>query len=222
VSGRASKLLVLDTDDVLVHIATPWMMRAFSNPAVAPGWTRPTGLDERAVVARTYPHIQPWLVAVHGLPKDAVSAFDDVYRRDPMFYDDLPPTRFCQGVMAAMAKPGCVEHVHVITHNYSNGDPSAESKDRWLRRYLSDAARVTIHNVESGEKKSEVMRKHCPNPDTFADDSLKNVVDVLLNDAVSPYEILIPRMGHNEVLPPEMAKLALLRRISINYYENII
>jgi hypothetical protein len=38
---------------------------------------------------------------------------------------------------------------------------------------------------------------------------------------VRPHEILIPRMGHNELIP-EIQQLAFLRRISINYYENVV
>lgn len=219
---RASKLLVLDADDVLVHIVTPWVLKALASPDVAPGWIRPTGIDEKAITGRLQPYLQHWLMEEHGFPKDAVPQLDAIYRQDPKFYDDLPPTRFCQGVMAAMAMPGHVAHVHVITHNFSNSDPCVESKTRWLRRHLDDPSRVTIHSVESGTKKSEIMRKHCPDPDTFVDDSLKNVVDVLLNDAVTPYEILIPRMGHNQAPPQEVFSLANLRRISINYYENIM
>ena len=71
------------------------------------------------------------------------------------------------------------------------------------------------------QKKSEVLRQFCPEPDAFADDSLKNVVDVLLNDAIRPHEIIIPRMGHNAVTP-EIEQLAFLRRIKISYYEKVL
>ena len=84
---------------------------------------------------------------------------------------------------------------------------------------LGGPERVTIHNVESGTKKSEIMHKFCPEPDSFADDAMKNVVDILLNDKVRPHEILIPRMGHNSALPPETSLLARLRGITVTHYD---
>ena len=228
--NNGSKLLAVDVDDVLVHIATPWVVRAFQrHPQLAlaapqlASWLReaPTEEVHGAIVARSQPHVQQWLLQDHKLSESLIPLVDLTYRGDPHFYDDLQPTAFCQSIMNALSLPGRVSHIHAITHNFSNGDPCVASKERWLRRILGGPERVTIHNVESDTKKSEIMHKFCPEPDSFADDAMKNVVDILLNDKVRPHEILIPRMGHNNILP-EIQQLAFLRKIQINYYENVL
>jgi hypothetical protein len=228
--NNGSKLLAVDVDDVLVHIATPWIVRAFErHPQLAmaapqlAAWLREAPSEEvhETVTLRPQPHVQQWLLQEHKLPQALIPLVDLTYRGDPTFYDDLKPTEFCRGIMAALALPGRVAHIHAITHNFSNDDPCVASKERWLRKMLGGPERVTIHNVESGTKKSEIMHKFCPEPDSFADDAMKNVVDILLNDKVRPHEILIPRMGHNNLLP-EVEHLAFLRKIQINYYENVL
>ena len=220
--SNGSKLMAVDTDDVLVHISTPWVERARMRPSLAQ--YVPAGgavALEDVLLGRPQPYIQQWLVDACGMPTDLLEELDLVYRADPHFYDELPPTMFCRGIMSALALPGRVAHVHVLTHNYSNSDPCVESKDRWLRKHLGGPERVTIHHIEAGQKKSDVLRQFCPEPDAFADDSLKNVIDVLLNDAIRPHEIIIPRMGHNAVTP-EIEQLAFLRRIKISYYEKVL
>jgi hypothetical protein len=223
-----AKLIAVDTDDVLVHITTPWILRAAAHPDLRQlleaviGKHYPNDGDlTRALLARPHPYIQDWLTAAHALSPSLYPALDMVYRGDPAFYDDLPPTQYCQAIRAAMSMPGRVAHVHVITHNFDNADPCAESKERWLRRWLGERDRVTIHHVQAGQKKSDVIAEHCPEADSFADDSMKNVVDILLHDGCKPREILIPRMGHN-VMSEQIATLAVLRKISIVYYENAL
>ena len=228
--NNGSKLIVVDVDDVLVHIATPWVIRAVQRvpqiAMVAPHlaeWLRtaPSQVIHDTVIARPQPHIQQWMVQEHGVPEELIPKIDLVYRADPEFYDELVPTTFCAGLIAALSLPGRVNHIHAVTHNYANSDPCVESKDRWLRNMLGGPERLTIHHIEAGQKKSEVIREHCPEPDSFADDAMKNVIDVLLNDDVRPHEILIPRMGHNQLLP-EVQQLAFLRKININYYDNVL
>lgn len=216
-----SKLIAVDVDDVLVHIATPWVAK-ITKYLPRGVLTMLNGEDlSRAVRSRVQPHIQEWLVQEHGLMRHQVDEVNLTYRADPTFYDDLLPTALCRGLWTALELPGRIAHVHVITHNYSNDDPCVESKDRWLRKWVGSPNKVTIHHVEAGDKKSSVMANHCPDMDSFADDSMSNVVDVLLNDAVRPNEILIPRMGHN-VASGQVRHLAALRRIQLNYYENVL
>jgi hypothetical protein len=156
----------------------------------------------------------------HGVPRSLAQAMDAVYRDDPKFYDDLPTTEFCDALNTALRFGNSMEHIHVITHCHDKNDPAVQSKVRWLERHLhDDRGRVTIHLVDGERQKSEILFEHCPEPDAFVDDSLRNVVDVLLaSDRIRPAEILIPRMGHNP-LSPEIEQLAALRRIRIVYYE---
>ena len=223
--NEGSKLMAVDVDDVLVHIATPWVRRALRNPKIGISLAGRLAVDdpdlEAKVLARPQPHIQQWLIETHGLSPGMQGELDPIYRSDPAFYDDLEPTALCRGLMAAQNLPGRIAHIHAITHNYSNSDPSVASKERWLRQYLGGPDKLTIHNVEAGMKKSDILSRYCPEPHSFADDSMKNVVDILLNDKVRPHEILIPRMGHNAA-PPEAEQLAYLRKIKLSYYENAL
>ena len=224
-----AKVIALDVDDVLVHISTPWVARALKHPQLGPLLPRlhfrAPGMLERAVVGRQFSHIQPWLVAEHGFPESRVPEFDALYRDAPDFYDVLAPTALFRGVLAALTMDRVVAHVHIITHCFALEDAASKSKRQWLERHLSDGiatGRVTIHELTPDQRKSEVMQIHCPEAHSFADDSVKNVVDVLLNKRVRPHEIMIPRMAHNDNLPEKIRRLAHLRRIKLSYYDNII
>jgi 5'(3')-deoxyribonucleotidase len=226
--NNGSKLLAVDMDDVLVHIATPWVRRAFLRPKLRMGWMPSARFADMSdpdlqsqVLARPQSYVQRWLVEDHGFPEMLLQEFDLTYRADPTFYDNLPMTPLCEAIVAALALPGRIMHVHVVTHNYSNSDPVVSSKDRWLNKVFGGSERVSIHHLEATQKKSEKLKEVCPSPDTFADDSMKNVIDVLLNEAVKPREILIPSMAHNQ-LAPEITALAVLRKIDINYYDNVL
>lgn len=218
------KLLVLDVDDVLVHISTPWICLALEDPIVAAALPALVAAHAAApysfapaVLRRRQPHIQAWLQEQYALDPTLLPRLDLAYRAHATFYANLPPTAFCETIIAAMSLPGRVAHVHIVTHNFSNTDPCVISKELWIRTHLGGPDRVTIHHLEAHQKKSEILKIHCPEPDAYADDALKNVVDVVLNDAVRPLEILIPRMGHN-LVPENVVELATLRRIAITYY----
>ena len=223
-----SKVLALDVDDVLVHISTPWVVRALEHPRLGQLLTslrfQTPALLHQVVVGRSRGHIQPWLVEQHGLPASSIPEFDSLYRDAADFYDDLEPTVLFKGVLTALGMDRVVSHVHIITHCFALDDAATLSKRRWLERHLADgikAGRVTIHELTADQRKSEVMCLHCPEAHSFADDSVKNVIDVLLNKRVRPHEILIPRMAHNDNLPVSIRRLAHLRRIKLSYYDNI-
>ena len=210
-------------DDVLVHIATPWVRKALKRPniqnAIGHLLKDDDTLQER-VLNRKEPYIQEWLVNEFHLPRKLVDEVNLVYRADPTFYDDLLPTPICLGFINALSLPGRVSALHVITLNFNNDDPCVESKNRWLDRIFTGNSRVHIHNLNAGEKKSDCLKQHCPEPTIFVDDTLKNVVDILLCDDVKPEEILIPKMGHN---PAHIVDgLAHIRKINLTYYENVV
>jgi len=149
--------------------------------------------------------------------------FDAVYREDSTFYDDLQPTSFCQGIILALEETRAIQQVHVITHVFAHGDPVNASKRRWLQRWLRPGELpVVVHEVEGHLKKSDIMREHCPESDLFADDAMKNVIDVLSAEGVHVGEILLPRMGHNSPALPDVELLAELRRTAIGYYLNVL
>ena len=223
--SEGSKILVTDMDDVLVHISTPWLQRAFatarfgSHPALA-HLPRDGGDLFGTATARPQYYLQEWIKGL-GVEPGLIPFFDEVYRQDAAFYDELPPTKFCASVLGALALPRRMAHVHIISHCYSLDDPCTESKRRWVEAVFGDyKERYTLHLLEASTSKTEVMRRYCPTPTAFADDSMKNVVDVLLDESVTPSEIIIPQMGHNHT-HPQVGALALLRRVQLSYYAEV-
>ena len=221
-----AKVIALDVDDVLVHISTPWVRRALNHPALErllPRALRDAENLHKTVVERAFSHVQSWILA-EGFPNSHLGEFNALYRDSPDFYDDLEPTTLCRGVQTALGMDRALAHVHIITHCFAQDDAATASKHRWLQRHFADgiqSGRVTIHALHHSQRKSEILRLHCPEAHSFADDSVKNIVDVLLNKRVRPHEILIPRMVHNDNLPDNIRRLARLRRIKLSYYEII-
>ena len=222
--ASGSKILALDMDDVLVHISTPWILKALQRPTLQTTLQRllPPSLDKlmEVVLTRTYPHIQEWLTNDLSFPTHLLGELNLAYRGDPTFYDDLHPTKLAESIKTAMEVPGWIGHIHVVTHNFDHQDPCVESKTRWIKNQFG-TNNVTIHHLTPDQRKSDVLHAHCPKPTVFADDSLKNVIDVLVNRNVQPDEILIPEMGHN-IMDDSTRYLAVLRQIQISYYQNIL
>jgi hypothetical protein len=221
-----ARTLATDVDDVLVNISVPWVERAMLHPLLEGALSKaglPKGeLLTETVIGRPMYYLQTWLKEVYGLPDGYMCILDEIYRQDGSFYDDLPPTTFCQGIITALENTRALREVHVITHVYAEDDPTTESKLRWLNRWLKpDQYPVKVHVVVGSAKKSAVLKQHCPKPDVFADDAMKNVIDILLEDAVQPGEILIPRMGHNSPFPKDIETLAALRDIALTHYLNV-
>jgi hypothetical protein len=218
------KLLVADMDDVLVNCTPKWVRKATQDPEIGqlPGVAALAargGSLRDATMGRPAYYLQKWL----SVPAYADGRFNALYREDPSFYDGLPPTPFAESVRLALAGfGGAVEHVHVVTLTMGGGDPVNESKVRWLESFFEGhRGKVTFHLTPPGVKKSEVMLRHCQEPDAFADDSLGNVADVLLVEKVRPKQILIPKMGHNYPAHAEIAQLAALSRVELSYYSNL-
>jgi hypothetical protein len=217
------KILAVDADDVLVNVTPKWVWKAKQSRELS----RLPGLsvlpDDKpgiraATLGRDVYMLHEWL----GVPPEHMPEFMSIYNDDGEFYDGLPPTPFAIGIIKSCQVQGVVDQVHVLTHVLDQGGGASSSKERWLRRYLQpDRLPVAIHQVPSNEKKSAWMRRHCPRPDSFADDAIRNVLDVLVCDHVKPSQILMPRLGHNSPVPGEMAVLAALRQITIEHYGNV-
>ena len=220
--ANVSKLMVLDVDDLLVHISTPWILGLTSRSAFEPILKETLPSDPVAVMnevlSRRIYSLQNWLVEEKKVRESHILDMELSYRANATFYDNLPPTRFAEAVIAGLKLPGRIEHVHLISHCFDVSDPCVFSKERWIRRHLGGPERITIHFITNDVTKPEIMRQHCPEPDAFADDSLSNVISVLLDNDVKPSEILIPLMGHNAA-PLNVFHLAALRLIEMTYYQ---
>ena len=215
--NNGQKYIVLDVDDVIVDMSSHWMNLAKEDACIKPYVDKVVGTTPlaEALVLRRAGYMQDWM----QLPDDLRVVFDFIYRSNRNFYDDLQPTQFGRNILLALSRPGYVGHVHFITHNFSNDDPSVDSKQRFLETHFGAYMdRCTIHQTDASVSKSKIMERVCPEPHMFADDQMKNVVDVLLNDNVRPHEIAIPEGNFNYPPADNVIKLATLRRIQLNYY----
>jgi hypothetical protein len=214
--------MVLDVDEVLVNVTPAWVAKAKAHPdlgnlptlaALPPGGSALASV----VFARPVYFLLDWL----KIPAHLRGVFDSLYRDDGEFYDDLPPTPFASGVAALLKFPGAVGACHIISHVMGDGDAVNASKMRWLDRHIdSRDGRVSIHLLELGTKKSDVMLRHCKEPDSFADDSMLNVLDVMATKGLNPRQILIPRMGYNAA-PREVVLAARVCCVELSYYETV-
>ena len=218
--GSNSRILALDVDEVIVDILTPWVERAYEDSRTAHIFK---GMTKEQVVKAVseYPaYAQVWMRKHLGATDADIAQFDLVYRGDSRFYEELKPTAFCISIHQAMKWSGAISHVHFVTHNFDNADPCSANKEKWLHHFFGEfTGRYTVHNVESSIKKADFLQRVCPEPNLFADDSLKNISEILLNDKVRPHEIAIPRMARTATIPDEMIKLAVLRRIKLSFYD---
>ena len=216
------KHYALDVDDVLVHISAPWAKLLRDHPGAA-GLLRDMpatdeGLLRSALERRSY-RIEQWLEA-HGFDPAVLQGLAmELYRDNLAFYDALPPTAFCRAVLRGMELMRNVQ-VHLITHCFDLDEPATLSKRAWIERtFAAVRGRVVLHELTHNQMKSAWVAQHCPDAELFADDALRNVIDVLHNSSARPKQILIPRMGHNSALPPETSLLARLRGITVTHYD---
>ncbi len=217
------KLLAVDVDDVLVNITPKWVGKALAHPEMKRVGRFPHLPSDRAslrrlVLGRDMYDLPSWL----GIPGPMIQEFLLIYANDENFYDDLPPTPMAESVRLSLQLPHITGRVHVISQVMAIGSGGANaSKERWLKWLLEPSLNpVSIHFTLPSEKKSDVLRKHCPEPDTFVDDSMKNVLDVLTSKGVSPKQVLLPKMGHNDPAP-SISLLAKLSSVDLSYYGTV-
>lgn len=200
-------VIVADCDDVLVEIGSKVFEKALLDDKILN--LIPDEALERA--KRLHPVNRPgYLFATHfGLPEDSEEfkvidkAILDKYFLDPEFYDDLPPTVYMQS-LHMMAERRMVKHIHVATQCMDLALPVTRSKVRFLNRVFAEfrtLCDIDFMMLEHHESKSSAINKHHIQYDSFVDDSLKNIIDVIENTQSHSKEFLIPIYGHNTVVP---------------------
>ena len=222
--NNGQKSAVLDIDDIMVDLSTEWVTRAYKDQELLP-FLKIIDTDKirEQVFTRNRNYVQDFFLTEEGISRaDVVDRFNNLYRKDPTFYDKLDLTVFGRSIKMALEIDGYVSEVHFITHNFSNDDPSVESKERFINRFFGMyGERVRLHQLVATEKKADLMERVCPEPNIFADDQPKNVIPVILNEKLRPHEIAMPRFGYNTgfaPLPDNAIALARLRRIRLNLY----
>ena len=137
---------------------------------------------------------------------------------DPEFYDDLQPTPLGRA-LATFAVNKSVKKISIITRNLY--ESSGKSKMKFLQRlFHSSMDKVTIYELEAGDKKSDIIKEFDDVSHIF-EDEISNIVDIVENcPNLSNAIISVPKYGYNVEIPMDTLKKADERDIEILRYDD--
>lgn len=132
------------------------------------------------------------------------------------FYDDLPPSRFCERLKRISDKND------IFVLSYIMADYQATEKENWLKKHLPNAKYQFIY-YDSKLKKSDIINQFDMNDYVgFADDRVSNIVDVIENTDSREKLFFAPRFGCNtlEKVKEKLTNKNIIkdRKIILQYY----
>jgi len=173
---RKKPLYVVDFDDVLVNMSWKLAMLAYSNICT------PMEICDTLIQSD-----KKWVFEKFNQPEDRIM---DFYGKG--FYDDLPPTRFCEKLNSISDK----NDIFVVSYIMENCN--ADDKVKWLKKYLPKAKYQFIY-CDSGIKKSDIINGMKLDYVAFADDRVSNLADVMENTDAKGKMFYVPMYGCNSV-----------------------
>jgi hypothetical protein len=216
-----------DVDDVLVHVCPKWLTSLAKHPEISHylnGQYSATDISEnapKAFLRDTY-DLWTWLRQLHPIPVSLRSEYLRLYTEDEEFYQNLPPTKVCLSLIRALQSGG-LGKLHLVTHILGGDSAATKSKRAWVKNVFG-SLNYELHEISPQVKKSEVLRKITGGKGSivksFIEDKMANVIDVLSHEQPLTAEILLPRMGHNNIHRTVDA-LARLQNIELFYYHDI-
>ena len=166
----------MDFDDVLVNMSWKWALKAYGSICTP---------KEICDVLINSP--RKWLYEKFNADDDIM----DYYLSDKHFYEDLPPTKFCE----RLNKISDRNDIFVIS--YIMEDWNADDKSKWLKKYLPNAKYQFVY-YNSGIKKSDIINNfELGDYTAFADDRVQYLVDVMEHTNSEYKMFYIPRYGCN-------------------------
>lgn len=215
--------LAVDCDEVLVEINDKWTKLALQNKRIQDfiGRDKVNEFLSQNTNIRTPYLIIEWL-GIHNEP-ELVQIFNDTYFNNPTFYDDLKPSKFAHSLLTTISASGIYNSVNVVTHSGSDEDlPANLSKKKFLLqlfKHLPIEIKFNLFIVNHNLKKSDVLNS-IPNFNTFVDDAIHNIKDVITNCDSMNKEFLIPMYGYNLKFLEEASMFEKQHQVSISYFEN--
>lgn len=193
------KVIVTDMDETLCNIAPVCVNFMYSNPGVfKPFFKLDEPYTEEEVCSRSEYYLEKWLKRdeIEEVPKEIVDLMLAIFSR-PDFYDYCQPTNFAKALKRFASHKLCKEII-ILTHIVS--EDQIQPKVNWLRKFFGEeiSNRIKFQAVPYTEKKSKFIMENHIEWDSFADDSLNNIYDMILYAEGFGKEILIPKMGYNK------------------------
>ena len=216
-------IIAADCDDVLVNTAGKWVRSILSDQSLA------SEIPKEAIdaAARAHPmNREKFDISSHFSPGDWMTKelhqrMLDAYFHDSEFYDDLHPSSYCRA-LKQMAQMGTVEAIWVVTSCVDIRLPVTRSKARFLDRVFDEIrSHTTVKYIftQQGETKAEAINSMEIKYNSFVDDSVANIVDVIKNTESRGKEFLIPRYRYN-LQVPDMPTLVGQHRANIVWFDN--
>lgn len=226
--AKTSSVLVVDCDEVLVKINQKWYNDFIANPRIKE-FLLDTQIDPSQIHWNVNTRKNYFLLnhlnfqSPSDLPEEIDKIFMDTYFGNPTFYDDLPISNYFQALFNIFETHShFIKELHVVTHTMDNSTPVLKSKNKFLLAYLKTINKkipVKLHFLEKHEKKSECINNEIGYYDSFVDDALHNIEDVIENTDSYNKEFLIPLYTYNSVFV-DKANHEKDRNIAISYFNN--
>jgi hypothetical protein len=217
------KVVITDMDDVLCNTVETWVQFLYANKELFSGVYNidPMPTTEDVYNRKAWGLIE-WLKKDDvELPKEIEELTLAVLGR-PDFYSYCKPTKFAYSLREFLEHKLCKELI-IITRNVSEGQN--DSKIAWLKNFfgekLSNSPKLKYLAVDDDESKAQAIRENNVIWDSFIDDELRNVTDMVLHTQGFGNEILIPTYGYNQPTP-EFSTLVKDFNLQVYYFNNTV
>jgi hypothetical protein len=154
--------------------------------------------DEEIIKRKTY-DIFEFILKTDVYPSNLRNLFLDFTFKNKNFYTNLKPTQYCIAIKEYISTKA-VSGFYVLTKCLDNTE---DGKIEWIKKVFGEELyRKKIHFINCGdEKKSDVLNKRYPNLkwNSYAEDVLDNIHDVVTNCDGEFKEIIMPQYGYNEM-----------------------
>lgn len=229
--------IILDMDEVIVNIS-PIVYRMLRDPYrefFKDVFEDKGDLTDEEILQRPSLFLENWLIK-EDLKEDFVPGnpfFDFVismiieliYKKD--FYDLLKPTQFANEILnnPLIMNSGDIKKVYIVTKVFKDAPEMIDYKIKFLNKHFPQFInKIELIGLTENEKKSEIIINKNLDFELIVDDSLENIIDYITNPNlnIDNKEILMPALGYNQEIPPEIVALAIKRNISFSSYNNIL
>jgi hypothetical protein len=192
--------MVLDCDDVCVNITPKWMYLLLQNDKFRKLLTH----DHLSHILLNHPFNRKEYDLISHAPytldEDLRSELNkialEIYYNDSTFYDDLTATGYFD-LALSLLRNSHAKRISIVSQSKELSLPVNLSKIRFLQNIFKefDSSQYNIFLLNSGEKKSDVIKNEIPNYTNFVDDHLSNIFDVVENTNSFNKEFLAPLTG---------------------------
>lgn len=212
------KTVVVDMDETLCNVAPVFVKILEANKEIfAPYFKLDEPYTERDVCLREEYYLEKWLireeVGLENVPEFLMGIFNDIWSR-PDFYTYCKPTQYALSLKNLVNNDNICKNLIIVTTVLS--DEQIKAKVDFLYDLYGDNEKVIFIPVPVGKSKSEAIMEEKIEWDSFADDKLENIFDMVCYAKGFGKEILIPKMGYNQP-NKEFRKLAKNFKLQVFY-----